>query len=100
VTLRFHRAARAELRHHAAWYEARRPMLGEAFATEVERAINDIARAPDRFPIWLHDAAVRRCLLRRFPFAIIYLIDDQEPFVLAIAHLRRSPRTWARRIQR
>jgi hypothetical protein len=36
-------------------------MLGEAFATEVERAIDDIPKTPDRFPIWLHDAAAAAC---------------------------------------
>ncbi|MFZ6017909.1 MAG: hypothetical protein ACOYU0_10020 [Nitrospirota bacterium] len=42
---------------------------------------------------------LRRCLLTRFPYGIIYGIDSGTVVVIAVAHLHRKPKYWGDRIQ-
>jgi toxin ParE1/3/4 len=39
----------------------------------------------------------RRCLVHRFPYGIIYAVEDDTIYVAAIMHLRRQPGYWERR---
>ena len=41
---------------------------------------------------------MRRCLLKRFPYGVIYHLDEQEILVIAIAHLHRKPEFWRNRL--
>jgi toxin ParE1/3/4 len=41
---------------------------------------------------------VRRFVMSRFPFALPYLVIEEQVVVLAVAHLRRRPGYWLRRI--
>lgn len=40
---------------------------------------------------------LRRSLVRRFPYAVFYRIDDDQVTVVAVYHCRRDPRDWQRR---
>lgn len=40
---------------------------------------------------------VRSCVLRPFPYAIVYLELPDEILILAIAHAKREPGYWQRR---
>ena len=48
-------------------------------------------------PIWDHQ--VRRCLVHRFPYGVIYSVDEQssEVLILAVMHLHRQPDYWSGR---
>ena len=37
---------------------------------------------------------VRRALVRRFPYSILYVADPKATVVLACFHGRRDPRRW------
>jgi hypothetical protein len=41
---------------------------------------------------------IRRCLVKRFPYGILYGIDVDKIFVVAIMHLHRKPGYWLSRI--
>jgi plasmid stabilization system protein ParE len=59
----------------------------------VERMISN----PRQFPVVHND--VRRALLRRFPYASMFVIDDDgSPIVLACFHGSRDPARWQRRV--
>ena len=91
-------AARAELIEAAAYYEECRPGLGEAFLVAVEDAIDRLSRAPLR---WRKiGGRFRRCLVRQFPYGIIYAVEDPDIFVAAIMHLSRKPGYWRERVRR
>jgi toxin ParE1/3/4 len=96
MEIRFHRLAAREFREARSWYERRRPGLGDRFRAEVDRAVEQIAAAPDRpspFRVWY-----RRLRIRRFPYTLYYRIyDDRIAFILAVAHDRRRPWYWLRR---
>jgi hypothetical protein len=44
------------------------------------------------------DYGVRAKALRRFPYSLMYVIDDRELLIVAIAHQSRRPGYWADRL--
>jgi len=90
-------AALADLRSAAAWYEHHRAGWGDVFLVAVEAALQKIRRSPERFPI--ADEPVRRALLRRFPYGVFYVTEEDRIDVIAIIHSSRDPETWRRRIE-
>lgn len=90
--VRFLRPAEVELVSAARFYESRAPGLGDAFLDKVDAAIRDIAEAPERWPVL--QSGVRRRLLHRFPYGLLYRVDPDAVVVLAVMHLRRHPTYW------
>jgi hypothetical protein len=43
------------------------------------------------------EPSVRRFLLKRFPFAIVYEVVSSDIQILAVAHARRRPQYWKKR---
>jgi plasmid stabilization system protein ParE len=67
-------AAFAELREAAKFYEESRKGLGREFLEGVETAFDSIARHPK---LWRKlRGRFRRCLVHRFPYGIIYAVED------------------------
>jgi len=95
--LRFHRAVRRELREAAHWYEARGDGLGADFVTAIGACLARVADKPAVFPEVRGAPGVRRALLRRFPYAVIFLVHGDVITVLAVAHGRRRPLYWKAR---
>ena len=87
-----------ELEEARSWYEEHATGLGNEFLDEIERAVSAIQRAPDAWPLFSN--GVRRFLVHRFPFAILYRYDNSKIQVIAVAHQRRKPGYWkARRFE-
>lgn len=95
--LRFHRAARTELREAANWYEGRGPGIGAEFVVEIGACLARIANKPAVFPEVRGAPGVRRALMRRFPYAVVFLVHEDVVTVLAVAHGRRRPLYWRTR---
>jgi hypothetical protein len=71
--------------------------LGEAFLIEVLSAVHRISLYPEAWhPL---DEDVRRCRLNRFPFGLIYSVENDDILVLAVAHLHRRPDYWRDRLK-
>jgi toxin ParE1/3/4 len=87
--------AEAELADAFNWYENNVQGLGADFLNAVETALLEISRNPDQHPI-IHKG-IRRSLIRRFPYAVFYLIKPQQVVVLAVFHARRHPDKWKNR---
>ena len=84
-----------ELEDACKWYELQKPELGREFLDEIEAAIRRIVSWPKsagRIGEGLH-----RCLLRRFPYGLIYGIDIDKVVIVAVAHLHRKPFYWTGR---
>lgn len=93
--VRVHRLAEIELTEAAQYYEAEHLGLGAAFVSEAERALAAIVESPELGQIVR--GTIRRRLLHRFPYGIIYAVHDSEIRVLAIMNLHRRPAYWAGR---
>jgi plasmid stabilization system protein ParE len=88
--------ARAELIDAQDWYENAAPGLGRRFRTAVDAIIQRMNAAPLQFPV-IHKNA-RRALLRRFPYALIFVIEaDESLTVIACFHGSRDPAHWQKR---
>jgi plasmid stabilization system protein ParE len=92
----WHPLAKRELFEGADFYQARAEGLDEAFLTSVESAVGRLRRHPRSGEIVL--ASIRRLSVPRFPYSVIYQVEDDRVFILAIAHEKRRPRYWARRV--
>jgi len=93
MRLEFHADAVSELQSAAEFYESRQVGLGGRFLELVEETLERISRDPLAWSI--ADEDVRRCLMRVFPFGILYTIELQFILILAVAHLAREPGYWA-----
>jgi len=94
--LDFHPMAIAEARAARRRYARRSGALAIRFLAELDRAVAEIARAPDQWPPHLHGTRVFR--LRRFPFLVIYDVRSGSARVVALAHTSRRPGYWRRRL--
>lgn len=90
--------ARAEMLEAAQYYELCRAGLGEQFLDAIDRAIVDVEQFPRRWPVIAQK--VRRRLVGRFPYGVLYRIGRTEIVVVAIMHLSRHPRYWVERVNR
>ncbi|RZN41532.1 MAG: type II toxin-antitoxin system RelE/ParE family toxin [Methanophagales archaeon ANME-1-THS] len=88
--------AEQEMLEAARFYESQTVGLGVDYLSEVERAVQTIAESPTTWPVI--EGELRRRLIRRFPFGILYRIEPEEIVIIAVAHLRRRPWYWKKRI--
>ena len=95
MTFLFHPEAEEEFLAAIDYYEDREVGLGYDFSAEVFAAIQNIVNYPDAWPVIEED--VRRCLVNRFPFSVLYSIEQSGIFILAVMHLRRHPDYWRHR---
>ncbi|MFY9746956.1 MAG: type II toxin-antitoxin system RelE/ParE family toxin [Acidobacteriaceae bacterium] len=92
----FTQPARAELIDAQDWYEKEAPGLGGRFRAEVDAVIQRMSANPRQFPIVYK--SIRRALLRRFPYALMFAIEaDEKLTVIACFHASRDPAGWRKR---
>jgi len=92
-----HEEAAAEYDAAFDWYLQRSPDAALKFDAELERALAEIAQAPQRWASGPHHT--RRFLLRKFPFLLIYREwTGGDLQIVAIAHTSRKPGYWKERI--
>jgi plasmid stabilization system protein ParE len=96
MKVRFLSLAQQELDDAVAWYSNQAAGMGKEFLDELDRAVRRVVAYPLSCPEI--DPGLRRCLLARFPYGLIYGEDGDTIVVVAVAHLHRSPRYWTNRI--
>jgi toxin ParE1/3/4 len=77
------------------WYDERDSELGDDFLRRVNDCITSIEKSPQQFPV-VH-RHMRRALVGRFPYEVLYEIDNEEIIIYAIYHCARDPEIWKRR---
>ncbi len=88
--------ARAELIDAQDWYENEAAGLGRRFRAAVDDVVQRMSAIPHQFPAIYKD--VRRALLRRFPYALMFVIEaDETVTVVACFHGSRDPAHWRAR---
>ena len=91
----WHELAVEEFLSSIQWYEDQRAGLGREFELACRAAIALIEQHPLSFPV-VH-GEVRRVVLRRFPYMILYRPREAELVIVAVMHERRDPRRWRSR---
>ncbi|QSQ22682.1 type II toxin-antitoxin system RelE/ParE family toxin [Pyxidicoccus parkwayensis] len=86
------------------WYERRQPGLGSDFAAQLDQDLAQLIDSPRMAPPWKGPTAqqlgVRVAVMRRYPFVLPYLAREEWVVVLAVAHVRKRPGYWLRRLKR
>jgi plasmid stabilization system protein ParE len=91
----FHRLAQREIDEGVQFYNLESPGLGAAFLDEVERCTQVILQYPEAGQLII--GTIRRRLIRRFPYALLYSIRHNSIRVLAVMNLKRRPMYWVGR---
>jgi len=93
--LSFHEDAEAELIEAARYYEAKSAGLGAALVVEVAEAAEELRKNPEAWQLVATE--VRRRVLRRFPYSLLFVVEPDRIRVIAVSHNRRRPGYWGRR---
>jgi hypothetical protein len=89
-----------EVRQAAQWYEDRQTGKGDNFLDAISEAQLEIEKHPLRFPCPPGVATkrqIRRKILNRFPYAIVYEVLNRELLIIAVTHTSRRPGYWLKR---
>ncbi len=93
---RFHPEAAEEFLQAAAHYAETGTSLGLAFIAAMEEAVGLLLEHPGLGQEV--SEGIRRHLLRRFPFSVYYTLENEQLFILAVAHMKRRPEYWRERV--
>jgi len=92
----FDKLARLELDNAAEYYELEVPGLGLRFLEEIKLGIRRILEYPNAWAIEKED--IRRYVLHKFPYKILYSNETDYVYIIAIAHGHRRPNYWIERV--
>ncbi|HHO65048.1 MAG TPA: type II toxin-antitoxin system RelE/ParE family toxin [Epsilonproteobacteria bacterium] len=96
LSVEFLDAAEKELDDIFAYYEFQQKDLGYRFVEEVKNSIELIVSYPDAWT--KSSASTRRCLVKTFPYGVIYQKRDHVILIVAIASLYKEPEYWVSRL--
>ncbi len=91
----FSKLAKQELDDATHYYEIELQGFGKLFRGEVRRAVKRIIVYPEAWSVERGD--VRKCLLHKFPYKLLYSIEEDHIFIIAVAHQHRKPDYWIKR---
>ena len=90
MIIEYHPDLEAELAEIITYYNERSPRLGDDFLNEFERHVLRIAAMPTRWMVIRGE--IRRTLMKRFPYVILFRIIDASVIrITVVKHERRHP---------
>jgi len=94
--LKYHPAARREIKASHSWYVRQSEQAADGFYEELLPALDRVHQQPQLYPP--HLSGTQRAVLDQYPFSIIYRELSQEIQIIAVAHAKRRPGYWAKRL--
>ena len=88
--------AKQEFEQTIDYYESCSEGLGKQFAIEIQRSLLHITQYPHTWTLLRH--GLRRYIINRFPYAILYNIDGDTVVVIAIMNTSQKPDYWTERL--
>jgi toxin ParE1/3/4 len=92
IKYRYLAPARGELRNAAHYYREVSRRVAAAFMMSVQDAIDQIVEFPESAPIIR--GQVRGKIISRFPYTLMYRVEEDVVLVLAVAHHKQRPEYW------
>lgn len=92
----FHPDARLELTEAGRYYARKSSALAQRFYTELDEVIAEACARPALRRMF--DPPARRHSGPVFPYAVIYLDQPAEVWIVAVMHFKRSPGYWRERL--
>jgi toxin ParE2 len=93
---RFLKPAEVEVDDAVTYFDEQRPGLGDRFEQDLLATVNFVIEHPlsgKRI-----SESVRKFGLRTFHYNVIYVIDELDIVIIAVAHHRRRPGYWQSRL--
>jgi len=97
MSFSFHPEAEREFNESIDYYEDIEPGLGYDFALEVHLTILRAVNYPKAWTVL--DGDIRRSLVRRFPYGVLYSEEKDGIFIVAVMPLHRKPGYWKKRAE-
>ena len=94
ITLR--KEAQKDIEEIYEWYELKRDGLGEEFLNCIDEVLSTLTFNSKIYPTVFKN--IRRAFVRRFPFGIFYLEEEDSIIIFAVLHARKSPSNWKQRV--
>ncbi len=91
----FAKLAKLELEDAIAYYELEYSGLGINFKNEVTKSLDRIKKYPEAGAVERNE--IRKSIIHKFPYKILYSIETNHIFIIAIAHHHRKPDYWVER---
>jgi plasmid stabilization system protein ParE len=85
--------AENELAEAYDWYEEQQPTVGDKFYKEIDYYLGLLEKDPHLFAI-RYTEELRAVALNKFPFLIIYWVDEAsyKVYVVSVFHTSRNPK--------
>lgn len=93
--LSVHESAEIEINEAVDFYEMECRGLGSVFIDTIESAIDSIVQFPAASQVLR--GRVRRKVLHKFPYSVLYSVRPDEIRILAVAHQKKRPFYWCGR---
>lgn len=98
MLVELHPEAQQELSEQALFYEHRESGLGFLFIDAIEAALEILAIQP--YIGQQVDQIFRAVVLVDFPFTLVYTLEPERIWIIAVAHQSRLPDYWRPRVSR
>jgi len=92
MSFSFHPEAEEELNDAIDYYEEIEPGLGYDFAMEAYSTIRRSVEFPKAWAVL--EGTIRRSLVKRFPYGILYSEEQKGIYIIAVMSLHREPGYW------
>ncbi|QDT64315.1 type II toxin-antitoxin system RelE/ParE family toxin [Calycomorphotria hydatis] len=80
------------------YYEKDSDEAARNFLMELRKVLDQIDNAPMRYRVYDSEFNIRICLLRKFPYYVLYRVERDIAEVIAVCHSSREPNYWKNRL--
>ena len=91
----FHPDALAEYADAVKYYANQSSQIAQSFINSIEDVVYRVRESSTRYPEI--DEDIRRCMTRKFPYAVLYSIEQDYILIIAVMHCSREPNYWKNR---
>lgn len=100
-SITFGKLALDDVRSAADWYKGESLAALERFLDAIDARLPDLVDRPLSFSSVRLRPVYRRARLRRFPYLLIFRVDEarNRVFVAALIHEKRNPGIWVRQLR-
>lgn len=96
MKVNIHELAAKEFEEAIDWYENQSKALGKRFKKSVIEQIRKIKKNPSWFLIEADN--IHKAYIPKFPYKILFTIENDKIDIWAIAHMHRKPWYWQSRL--
>jgi toxin ParE1/3/4 len=97
LQVRFLPEAQTEFDTAVDWYKQRGTDLAKDFIARIKAVVKRIATNPKMHATVYND--VRKAVVTRFPYIVLYREDAGELIVISVSHTSRNPTDWQSRVE-